>query len=125
LDRVAWSASWAKCIVMNDEGSTTTALADDVVMYRTKLSTPGADWTIIAIDKRGSMMGLTQQKGRRATLVRDASNALRLRTTTAHAKPLDCQTSPEKISTAAMSALRQAGHKTSEEIGRASCRERV
>ncbi len=114
LDRVAWSASWAKCIVMNDEGSTTTALADDVVMYRTKLSTPGADWTIIAIDKRGSMMGLTQQKGRRATLVRDASNALRLRTTTAHAKPLDCQTSPEKISTAAMSALRQAGHKTSE-----------
>jgi len=114
LDRVAWSASWAKCIVMNDEGSTTTALADDVVMYRTKLSTPGADWTIIAIDKRGSMMGLTQQKGRRATLVRDASNALRLRTSTAHAKPLDCQTSPEKISTAAMSALRQAGHKTSE-----------
>jgi hypothetical protein len=115
LERVAWSAPWAKCIVMNDEGSTTTALADDVVMYRTKLLTPGADWTIIAIDKRGSMMGLTQQKGRRATLVRDASNALRLQTSAANAKPLHCQTSPEKISSAAMSALRQAGHKTSEE----------
>lgn len=114
LDRVSWSAPWAKCIVMNNEGSTTTALADDVVMYRTKLSTPGADWTIIAIDKRGSMMGLTQQKGRRASLVRDASNMLRLQTSTAHAKPLDCQTSPEKISSAAMSALRQTGYKTSE-----------
>lgn len=114
LERVAWSAPWAKCIVMNDESSTTTALADDVVMYRTKLSAPGADWTIIAIDKRGSMMGLTQQKGRRASLMRDASNVLRLQTSTAHAKPLDCQTSPEKISTAAMSALRQAGSKTSE-----------
>ena len=79
LERVAWTAPWAKCIVMNDQGSTTTALADDVVMYRTKLSTPGADWTIIAIDKLGSIMGLTQQAGRRATIVRDAANTLQIR----------------------------------------------
>ncbi len=115
LERVAWTAPWAKCIVMNDQGSTTTALADDVVMYRTKLSTPGADWTIIAIDKLGSIMGLTQQAGRRATIVRDAANSLQIRQQ-ASAKARECMTSPDKISLAAMSALRQAGHKTSEAL---------
>jgi hypothetical protein len=113
LERVAWTTEWAKCVVETEQGSVTTPLANDVLMYRSKQTSPEGEWTILALDRDGSIMGLTQQAGRRATIVRDAANTLQVRQQTS-AKSRECMTSPDKISRAALSALRQVGAKTIE-----------
>ncbi|MEN9281114.1 MAG: hypothetical protein RL594_49 [Bacteroidota bacterium] len=114
LERVAWTSPWAKNVVVTDGAEHVSPLAQDVVLYRTLPGPAGSDWTIIALDRRGAVMGLTQQSGHRATIVRDTSNSLQLRFAPTSSASRGCKTDPEKISDAAHQALRQAGSKTIE-----------
>lgn len=110
--RVAWTTSWAQCTVIGNGESAVSPLAQDVVMYRTMPGAPGSDWTIIALDRRGTLVGLTQQNGRRATIIRDRSNNLQLREAPPSRSARGCRTDPDKLSDATRQALRQAGAKT-------------
>ncbi|MBU3679643.1 MAG: T9SS type A sorting domain-containing protein [Candidatus Kapabacteria bacterium] len=116
MHRIGWTVSWAKDVVMTDEGAETAPLANAVTVYRTELGGPGSDWALVAVDRRGEMVGMVQDNGRRWSVMLEHGQTSRLLVSPEQRSARACGTSADAISAAAMAALRSAGRKTSEAV---------